>query len=249
MIKSYLKMIFSWAGLELRRRHAPQEPFRHRTSERCKRLVEMHRISLLLDAGANEGQYARAFRSFGYTGRIASFEPLAKAFTTLNRYASADPAGSWSCFHTALGDTDLVNAAFNVASYSECSSFLQISKRHVQALPESGFEGTEQVRVRKLDSLRSEFLQTDDRVWLKLDVQGFEKNVLLGATDTLREVQVIDIELSLVPVYEGQAMIGEMLNFLDKIGFEPVSFENGFVEPSTGHALQVDGLFVRRPHP
>ena len=246
-LKTLIQSVLRQTGYELHR-YSPvlREESVYQRRRHLLRFVQERQITLLLDAGANAGQYARGLRDLGYRGRIVSFEPLAEAFSVLEKTAATD--AQWQCRRVALGDADRADAEFHVAGYSECSSLLPMHARHVSALPASAYQRTEHVRVARLDSLRAELpLHPADRLWLKLDVQGYEKHVLLGAEKTLAQVQVIDTELSLVSLYDGQPLIGEMLTFLERAGFEPISLENGFIEPQTGKALQVDALFARRP--
>src|SRR5215831_3678983 len=66
-------------------------------------LIEKYAIDLVLDVGANTGQFARQLRQYGYTGRIVSFEPLRAALLQLQTQAARDPA--WEVWPYALGDT------------------------------------------------------------------------------------------------------------------------------------------------
>ena len=84
------------------------------------------------------------------------------------------------------------------------------------------------------------------RIWLKLDTQGFEMEVLRGATTTLERVQILQLELSLRPLYEGEPGFLEVSNWLAERGLELVGLEPGFVEASTGRLLQSDVLLARR---
>ncbi len=245
-LENFLQSALRRSGYELRR-YSPvlTEETVYQRRRHLLRFLRAREITLLLDAGANAGQYARGLRDLGYRGRIVSFEPLTAAFAALEKAAASDDG--WECRQLALGEADHPDAEFHVAGYSECSSLLPMHERHIHALPDSAYQRTERVRVARLDSLRPDLsLHPTDRLWLKLDVQGYEKNVLLGAEETLAQVQIIDTELSLVPLYDGQPLIGEMLAFLDAAGFEPISLENGFTEPKSGCALQVDALFARR---
>jgi FkbM family methyltransferase len=201
-------------------------------------------ITLLLDVGANVGQYARSVRARGYSGRIVSFEPLSTAFSELQRNAEGDPA--WEVFNIALG-AEPATAMLNVSGYSESSSILPMCDRHVAAFPPSAYIGHEAVSVVPLDSLASHLVRSGDAVWLKLDVQGYEMQVLGGAERTLRDTRLIEMELSLVRLYEGQALICESIERLRGMGFQLIAVEDAFVDDNSRHTLQVNGIFERMP--
>lgn len=245
MLKRAIHRTFSIFGIELRRRYAPGSVGSQieRTRVRCQRFVHDYGITLLLDIGANIGQYGHAMRALGYKGRIVSFEPLSEAYNSLSKNAHGD--AQWECRNLAIGNID-GRSEINVAGISECSSLLPMTKRHVEALPQSKYRRSEGIEVARLDSIREDIANPSDRIWMKLDVQGFEKNVLLGAKETLAQVQIIDTELSLTALYDGQPLLEEMLSFLKAEGFEPISLENGFLDPHSSCALQIDGIFARR---
>lgn len=204
--------------------------------------LEHHGVTLLLDVGANIGQYASLVRSRGYQGRIVSFEPLSIAFAELQKSAQADPA--WQVLNVALG-TVQTTAMLNVAGYSESSSILPMCDRHVAALPQSAYVRSEAVTVVPLDLLESQFVRANDVVWLKLDVQGYEMQVLEGAEHTLRAVRLIEMELSLVPLYEGQVLICESIERLHQLGFQLIAVEDAFLDEKNRHSLQINGIFER----
>ena len=87
-----------------------------------------------------------------------------------------------------------------------------------------------------------------DRVLLKIDVQGYEAQVLEGAPRTLAACRAVVTEMSLVPLYKGQMLVREMWDALVSAGFEAWSLEPGFRDPRTGRMLQIDGLFVKAGH-
>ncbi len=172
-------------------------------------LIENAAVDTVLDVGANDGSLALGLRRGGYSGRIVSFEPQSAAFAVLERRAAADSA--WTCRQLALGASDGV-ASLHIAKNSSSSSLLEIGDLHVASAPESRYVGKESVPIARLDDLRSGLVEPRDRVYLKVDTQGYELEVLNGAVDTLGQVVAADIELSLAPLYEGAPLIGEVVD-------------------------------------
>ena len=96
-----------------------------------------------------------------------------------------------------------------------------------------------------LDHLLREELEPTDRIYLKIDVQGYEHHVLLGASSILDRVSLIECELSTVILYEGQMLFPEMLELFRKHGFHPVGFDSVYFDEATGHCWQLDAIFAR----
>jgi FkbM family methyltransferase len=205
-------------------------------------LLRERGVSLLLDVGANEGLFALRLRAAGYRERIVSFEPLSDKFAKLEA-ASADDR-LWECVRVALG-TNAGTATLNVAGNWASSSLLPMNPRHSLAEPRSSYVETQEVEVATLDVASARFLRRDDRVYLKLDVQGAELDVLRGAARTLAQVEVLDVELSVVPLYDGAPLFGDVVSYLDDRGFGLFEIEPGFTHARTGAILQLEGLFAR----
>jgi FkbM family methyltransferase len=215
-----------------------------RSDVRRARLLERLRIDLIVDAGANIGQYATEVRRSGYAGRIVSFEPLSAPFSKLVRLAAADPR--WECRQAAVGDRDGWSTINVAGNDGQSSSFLEMLDRHVQAAQESAYVGRERVWCARLDSLLASGIGESERVWLKLDVQGHEVAALAGARRLLPRVAAIEAELSLVPLYRHQPLFREVIDYLEREGFGLVGLVPGFSDPRTGELLQMDGIFVRQ---
>jgi FkbM family methyltransferase len=210
---------------------------------RARILTELG-VDLVLDVGANQGQYAHELRSTGYGGRIISFEPLPDAFSALTASLGPDPL--WEGIAAALGDED-GEIEIHESANSVCSSILDTSDTLLATSPGAIYVGSRMTALARLDSIANDILRADDDVYLKMDVQGYELPALKGAVQTLRQVVAIEVELSLVPLYERQALVHEVMGYLSERGFEPVWLEKVLVDSHSGHLLQVDGLFVRRP--
>lgn len=205
-------------------------------------ILREQRINLVLDVGANAGQYAETVRADGFRGRIVSFEPTSKAFVALEQKAARDDG--WSCEQLALSDVE-GQRAINVSANSWSSSLLPMTAQHAASAPDSVYIGSEIVSTSRLDSLSPRLFHGQERAYLKLDVQGHELSVLLGGERALGRVHALECELSVVPLYEGQPLLGEVLAYLTPVAFELVALEPGYSDPQTGRVIQFDGLFVR----
>jgi hypothetical protein len=69
---------------------------------------------------------------------------------------------------------------------------------------------------------------------LKIDVQGFEKNVLAGAEASLQKIKILQLEMSLVPLYQNEWLFNEVLEYFAQKGFQLYSLENGFLTRKPG---------------
>jgi len=205
-------------------------------------LIAEQGIDTVLDVGANEGRFARRLRDEGFTGRIVSFEPLSSAFALLASASAADP--KWECLRLALGATT-GKATLNVAGNLASSSFLPMDSGLSQMDPRLAYTGTEECSLSTLDVLAADLFQQEERLYLKLDVQGFELEVLRGADVTLDRVHAFDVELSLTQLYEGAPLMDEVVAYLAERDYALLRTEPAYVHPRTHEPLQVDGLFVR----
>ena len=206
------------------------------------RLLKRFGVNLVLDVGANVGQYGEEMRAVGYKGRTVSFEPLSREFHRLTQRAKRD--NLWETVNCALGESD-GTAEIHVSGNSVSSSLLGILPRHLRSAPTSAYTKTETIRIAKLDSVFRDHSQAGDRVLLKLDTQGYEYQVLQGATASLPYIVGLQIEMSLVPLYEGEKRFSEMVPYVTSLGFSLMSIEPVFRDSATGQMLAVDGTFYR----
>lgn len=214
-----------------------------RALARRNRLLVSHNIDLVIDVGANSGQYGTTLRSLGYAGRIVSFEPMREAWLQLKEFADSDP--EWQAIHMGLAE-EPGELILNVAENSVSSSVLNMLPVHERHAPKSGYLREETISVSSLDSIFSDIRGISHSIWLKIDVQGFEDRVLEGAKGSLSEIEFVQIELSLTRLYENQLTYLETCRLLDNLGFDLVGIEPGFLDKSTGILLQFDGVFRHR---
>jgi len=206
-------------------------------------LLKSHEIGLVFDIGANAGQFGNTLRHFGYKGKIVSFEPQSDAWETLNNVSSIDP--NWFCApRTAIGSTT-GQVKLNVSENSVSSSFLSIGLDHLLAAPTSRYVRSEEVQMFRLDDLAPQYVQQGVPYAIKIDVQGYEREVIIGALDSLFGAKFVVIEMSLTELYEGQRLIDETISYLRSLNFNLWGLFPAFLSVKTGRLLQVDGVFVQ----
>jgi FkbM family methyltransferase len=206
-------------------------------------VLERFEIACVLDVGANAGQYGSTLRAWGYAGRIVSFEPLSGPHARLEQRAAGDP--DWRVApRMALGAQD-GEATIEVSAESDMSSILPQTELLRRVSPSSRVIGRETVPIRRLDGLATAYLRPDEGVFLKLDTQGFEAQVLAGAGQLLPRLRGIQLEMSLVRCYEGERDFRELIDDLAIAGFSPYLFFPGYFEHELARQLQIDGVFMR----
>jgi len=206
--------------------------------------LKNEKINIIFDIGANVGQFAKDLRTAGYGDQIVSFEPLSTARASLLDIAKIDK--KWQVHdQAAIGDQD-GEIMINVSENSVSSSVLPMKDLHLSAAPTSAFISSEKVPVYKLDSISEKYLNKDSRLFIKIDTQGFEWEVLNGAKNTISRASGIICELSLVPLYDNQRLWREIIDRLDSEGFMLWALQKGFTDQKTGQSLQMDGIFLRK---
>lgn len=229
-------------GYDLHRLSATSSP-----ALQIKRALDRFGIDVVFDVGANGGQFGSELFAMGYPGKVISFEPLSSAHRTLVRNACGN--SNWITHpRCAIGESD-GDASINISSNSVSSSLLPILESHLSAAPESAYGSSEQTPIYRLDSVGPTYLETDSRLFIKIDTQGYESQVLNGAPCMLAAASGVLCELSLVPLYEGQALWGNIMTRLEGLGFSLWSLQQGFVDPTDGRTLQMDGIFFKLQEP
>jgi FkbM family methyltransferase len=236
MVRSMLRRL----GLEVRRyslMNSPEDQFRS--------MLARHGIDLILDIGANTGQYSVELRRrMGYRGRIVSFEPLPAAHAQLVRAAAGDPL--WEVApRVAIGGSEGA-VTLHVAGNSQSSSVLPMLDSHATAAPQSRYTRDEVVPMTTLDVAANGYLRDSSCVLLKIDTQGYELEVLRGAPAMLARASAVQIEMSLAPLYEGQMLMRDLWGVLEAAGFELWTLLPVFVDQASGRLLQVDAAFFRK---
>jgi FkbM family methyltransferase len=202
-------------------------------------LIKNSGTTFVIDGGANRGQWALAIKRDFQDLPIISIEPIQAAFQQLASCSSHHL--NWECLNVALSD-HLGKATMNVASNGEQSSSLLKPGNHLDYYPTVKFLETQVTALITLDSLD---VSRSELVYLKLDLQGHELPALRGAQELLKHVVGIELEMTTVEMYEGQAAFLEIANFLAGCGFEIYSFSDAF-RGKDGQTIYLDVLFNRK---
>jgi FkbM family methyltransferase len=239
LAKRGAKAVLGRFGLQLSR--TPSYAFEPRPEDKYRWLAAFP-IRTVLDVGAHRGESARHFHELFPTATVHSFEPLAEAYAELARALAGTPRQH--CHHLALGDKP-GRAALHRSSFSQSSSLLEMGELHKAAYPFSAGSSLEETEVDTLDGV-AERAGFEPGILLKIDTQGYEKQVLLGATQTLAHVVLIIVETSFVELYVGQPRFPEIHALLAERGFEYRGAWDQFASPKDGMPLQQDAMFVKR---
>jgi FkbM family methyltransferase len=199
-------------------------------------------IEFVIDVGANIGQYGNSIRQAGYKNHIISFEPISSVYKVLKSNIDSDKR--WEAHNFGIGkgnEETIINVSKNLAS----SSILNVTEASTNAEPLSGFESKEIIQIISLD----EFFENKgikDNIYLKIDVQGYELEVLKGCQKMISQISVIQIEMSFIELYNDGPLFKDILEKMEYFGFEIYSIIPDFRDPVTGRLLQADGIFVNK---
>ncbi len=201
---------------------------------RLKTILEKYQINIVLDIGANKGQFAAELRTIGYEGKIISFEPILTVYEVLKERASNDP--DWNVQNLALGRQNGEQKIW-VSDASTFSSFLKSNSWCEQQFGNRAVGSREEtVIVRRLDEVLNETVDNLDkaRMYLKMDTQGYDLEVFIGLGSMSERVFALQSEVSVIPIYQDMTSYRSSISFFEKAGFEiagmyPVSTESSLL--------------------
>ena len=203
-------------------------------------VLKAEAVDVIVDVGANRGQFSLAGRHFHPQARIVAFEPLADAAAAYRKVFAGDDRVQ--LHQSAVGPMRGDAVMYRSAS-EDSSSLLPIGALMPELYPGTEAAGTETVKLAPL----TEFLTPTDlsgHALLKIDVQGYELEVLKSAGPLLPLFSRLYVEASFVPFYDGQPLTDEVIAYLREQDFQLVGFMNPSFHPVTGAAVQSDLLFT-----
>jgi FkbM family methyltransferase len=241
LLKRTARMLAKRLGYEVARIRAPVL-VRNRLIDQ----IISREVNVLFDIGANSGQFATELRRQGYAGIIVSVEPLLHAYQQLEMNSRLDE--KWIAVHGAIG-ASRGETRINVSQNSWSSSIRSLEQRIVHIEPSVAYVSSESVQVESLDNLYEQYASDKDRAFLKLDVQGYENEVLKGAGHSLPKFIGVLSEASLSRHYQGEWLIDELIAHLHQREFALHDISEVFRDRASGQLIQVDALFWKIGEP
>jgi len=212
-------------------------------SENLLGITKRYDIRTILDAGANEGQFALWSRKFFPEASVYSFEPVESTFKKLKRIAK--DRHRWDVFQVALSDSCKDRQIFHHINHPSSSSLHESTPVELALFPETQDKILENVSCITLDHWlnNSNFFLKED-ILLKLDVQGHETCVLKGAKNVLEMTSVVITEVIVGSLYAEQARFVDIVHLLSEAGFHFQGvLEHGFDEKAA--IISLDAVFVK----
>jgi FkbM family methyltransferase len=194
----------------------------------------------IVDVGANRGQFALIARKVYPLAKIYSFEPLSEPAKIFLKIFKNDP--NVTLYSYAIGREKRMST-IHVTKDDDSSSMLPITKMQSTMFPGATEKETRLVKVSPLSQL-IEPTSIPTASLLKIDVQGFELEVLQGCEDVLDKFKYLYVECSFIELYEGQALAHQIITWLEQRNFILTGIYNMFYNRN-GRAIQGDFFFIK----
>ena len=193
----------------------------------------------IIDVGANIGQFGIDVRRHGFKGQIFSYEPVQETFEILSQTINRHQP--WKAFQLGLGAAESERTINVSGNAGLSSSILEMASLHLENFPDSATVAKQNISVSTIDKQLEVLGLRPQEIMLKLDVQGFEAEVLKGASQTLSKIPLVYLEVSITPLYEGEISFLPILIELSKSGHQVIDVFRG-IRGSNGQLLQLDIL-------
>lgn len=198
-------------------------------------------IQTIIDIGSNEGQFIKEINDLLPDREILAFEPIESCY---NKLVENTKHLRIKTYKMGLGDKES-NEFINISKNFESSSFLEMENLHKTSYPDSRYVKKSIIEINRLD----EVLKNTDlklNVLIKLDVQGYEKNVIMGGEKTFENAAVLIIESVFEPFYKDQWLFDDLHKHFSAIGFKFMGFTNQFNSQKTGIPMYADSIFINK---
>lgn len=203
------------------------------------RNLEKLDVTNVIDVGANVGQFGLDIRRHGFEGQIFSYEPVKETFVSLSQTIKQHQP--WKALQLGLGAAESERTINISGNAGLSSSILEMGSLHLENFPGSLTVGKQNISISTIDKQLEVLGLRPQEIMLKLDVQGFEAEVLKGASQSLSKIPLCYLEVSITPLYEGEISFLPILIELSKFGHEVIDVFRG-IKAKDGRLLQLDIL-------
>jgi FkbM family methyltransferase len=207
-------------------------------------LLKKCKVNCILDVGANRGQYALELRKLGYKENIISFEPVKESFDELKKWSRFD--SKWTVYPFALGEKNFTTQ-IHVTDETQFSSLFKPNLKSKELFGNiSKVKRKQEVEVRRLDFVLSKIVDNmkNPYFFLKIDTQGYDLQVFSGLGEYVEKVVGLQSEVSVIPIYEGGALMSEALSFYESHGFRITGLFPVSIDRSTFRVIEFDCTMV-----
>lgn len=232
IIKRIIKAFFNFFGTEITR-------FPKSVSN--MKWLKKNNIKKVVDIGANQGQFTNKILKILPGSKIFCFEPLPDEFNDLKRTFKNHP--DISLLNYALGNK-VGKTIFQKNKFSPSSSVLEMSENHEVNFPFTTDSLQIEVPMERLDNFLN-LIDPDDKTLIKIDVQGYESEVISGGKEVLNKSKVVLIETSFVELYKGQKLFEDIYRCLNAMGYKYKGSTNNIYSSISGEILQSDSIFIK----
>lgn len=191
----------------------------------------------IFDVGANRGSWAREARSIWPRASLVLFEPNETLQQSLNSVAQELSA---RVVPELIGATSGEVVNFNRMTDEHSTGSSVLSER--SSVPRI-------VEKRSLKTLDDYQEALEEPALLKMDVQGYELEVLRGAEQCLQLVEAVLMEVALIETIEGAPLLREILNFMEDRGFVAHDIAEMHRRPLDNALSQIDLIFLKKNSP
>lgn len=209
-----------------------------------EKTLKIYKINLVLDIGANQGQFAEKLIQYGYNKKIVSFEPIKYIHNKLLN--KSKNYNNWQIYKKCAFGKSKGFKFLNISENTVSSSFMDINKAHIKVEPRARYTRKEKINLITLNDYFKKKQFKNKNIFIKIDTQGYEKNIILGGAKILKNITGVMLEVSIIKVYKKEETYLGMIALMEKMGFTVWSIERGFTNKKTGQVLQMDIIFINK---
>jgi FkbM family methyltransferase len=198
-------------------------------------------IQTIIDIGSNEGQFIKDITRSLPGRKIIAFEPITSCYEKLILNTKKE---NIVAYNIGLSDTEGVSE-INISNTTGSSSILKMKELHEVSYPDSYYVKKEQIRLERLDTVLAD-ITLKKNILIKMDVQGYEKNVIRGGEKIFSQAAALIIESIFEPFYDDQWLFDDLHKYFTQNGFAFMGFADQANSKKSGIPLYADSIFIKR---